>query len=83
VGGDAGDVQPSGVVLEEREGVDAVAERGVEVEEVDGDDRVRVVGEELCPGWTGTAWGRVDTVSGSRTRLSALTCGFRLPVRTR
>jgi hypothetical protein len=60
VGGDAGDVQPSGVVLEERERVEAVAERGVEVEEVDGDDAVRLVGQELSPGWTGTAWRWVD-----------------------
>jgi hypothetical protein len=37
-------------VFEEGEGVEAVAEGGVEVEEVDSDDAVGLVGEELSPG---------------------------------
>jgi hypothetical protein len=64
VGGDSGDVQASGGVFEEGEGVEAVAECGVEVEEVDRDDAVGLGGEELLPGRTTAAWSRVDRSTG-------------------
>jgi hypothetical protein len=64
VSGDAGDVQPSCAVLEEGQWVEARAERGVEVEEVDRDDRVSLAGEELPPGWAATARGRIDPGRG-------------------
>jgi hypothetical protein len=54
--GDAGDVQPSCAVFEEYQGVEAFAEGGVDVEEVRGDDAASLVGEELLPGGTGSAW---------------------------
>jgi hypothetical protein len=60
VGGDGGDVQASGAVFEERQRVEPVAEGGVEVEEIDGDDAFGLVGEELPPRRACAAWGRVD-----------------------
>ena len=60
VGGDAGDVQASGVGFEECQGVEACAEHGVEVEEVRGDDVLGLSGEEFPPGWPGAAWCWVD-----------------------
>jgi len=60
VGGDAGDVQASGAVFEERQCVEAFAEHGVEVEEVGRDDALGLGGEEFSPGRTAPAWCRVD-----------------------
>ncbi|MFI9811355.1 hypothetical protein [Saccharothrix variisporea] len=60
VGGDAGDVQASGVVFEERQRVEACAEHGVEMEEVRCDDALGLGGEELPPGRAATAGCRVD-----------------------
>ena len=47
-------------MFEEGEGVEAVAEGGVEVEEVDSDDAVGLVGEDLSPGRARPARGRVN-----------------------
>lgn len=47
-------------MFEEDQCVEAVAEDGVEVEEVDCDDAAGLVGEELSPGWAGTARSGVD-----------------------
>jgi hypothetical protein len=60
VGGDAGDVQPSGGVFEEGQGVELGAECGVGVEEIDRNDGVGLAGEELLPGRAAAAWSRVD-----------------------
>jgi hypothetical protein len=60
VGGDAGDVQPSCAVIEEHQGVEALAERGVDEEEVRRSDAAGLVGQELCPGGTGSAWSGTD-----------------------
>ncbi|WP_443216895.1 hypothetical protein [Saccharothrix sp. ALI-22-I] len=63
VGGDAGDVRAPGVVFEERQRVEPLAEHGVEVEEVRRDDALGLDGEELPPRRTGAAWCRVDARS--------------------
>jgi hypothetical protein len=59
--GDSGDVQSSGAVFEEGQCVESVAESGVEVEEVDCDDALGLVGEELSPlfGRTGAEMDRL------------------------
>lgn len=60
VGGDAGDVQASGAVFEERQGVQTVPEHGVDVEEVRRKDALGLSGEELAPVRAVTAWHRVN-----------------------
>jgi hypothetical protein len=60
VGGDSGDVQAPGAVLEERQCVQPLAEHGVYVEEVCRDDALGLGGEELAPGRAGSAGRRVD-----------------------
>ena len=60
VAGDAGDVEATGAVFEERDGVEACAEHGVEVEEVGRDDALGLGGQELAPAWSGSAWGRLE-----------------------
>jgi hypothetical protein len=52
VGGCGGEVQAAGAVFQEGHGVEALAERGVEVEEVCCDDALGLGGQELCPGGT-------------------------------
>jgi hypothetical protein len=59
--GDSGDVQPSCAVFEEGQCVEAVAESGVEVEEVDCDDALGLVGEELSPCLAGPARSWIDS----------------------
>src|SRR6266540_1786231 len=60
VGGDPGDVDLARADLDEEQHVDPFKEHGVDGEEVAGQDRVRLRGEELFPGGPGTAWCRVD-----------------------
>jgi hypothetical protein len=59
-GGDAGDVQAPGGVFEEHRRVQAPAEGSIEMQEVDGDGALGLVGEELPPGRAVTARGRVN-----------------------
>jgi len=53
VSGDSGEVHAATVVLDYEEDVEAPQEDGVDVGEVDGEDRVCLRGEELSPGRTG------------------------------
>jgi hypothetical protein len=55
LGGDCGDVSPPVAVVEEGRCIESGAEDGVQVEEVDCDDALGLVGEELSQGWAGTA----------------------------
>jgi hypothetical protein len=48
------------VVLEKNEGVEALAEHGVDMEEVSRDDALGLRGKGLLPGGTGSSRGRVD-----------------------
>ncbi|WP_317617331.1 hypothetical protein [Streptomyces antnestii] len=50
VGGDAGEVEAPGAVLDEDQGVQALERDGIDVEEVGGDDAMGLSGEELAPG---------------------------------
>jgi hypothetical protein len=50
VGGDPGDVHLAVAVLDHHEDVEAAQEDGVDVGEVDREDRVGLRGEELSPG---------------------------------
>ena len=49
--GDAGDVHAAAAVLDHHQDVEATQEDGVDVGEVDGEDRLGLGGEELLPGW--------------------------------
>jgi hypothetical protein len=60
VGGDPGEVHAAAVVLDHDQDVEPAEEDGVDVGEVDGEDRVGLRGEELCPGRSGPQWGRID-----------------------
>ena len=60
VGGDAGDVHAAGAVLDHHQDVEAAQKDGVDVGEVDREDRVGLRGEELSPGRSGPLRGRVD-----------------------
>ena len=53
VGGDPGDVHAATVVLDHDEDVEAAQEDGVDVGEIDREDRVGLRGQELSPGRTG------------------------------
>jgi hypothetical protein len=53
VGGDPGEVHPAGAVLDHDEQVEASEEDGVDVGEVDREDRVGLRGQELFPGRAG------------------------------
>jgi hypothetical protein len=55
VGGDPGDVYAATVVLDDDEEVEAAEEDGVDVGEVDREDRVGLRGQELSPGRPGPA----------------------------
>ncbi len=70
VGGDAEQVDPAGGVLDDEERVQAPETDGVEVEQVAGEDRLCLCAEELHP-------------VGFQNPVTALSCGFRLRVRTR
>ena len=60
VGGDAEDVHAAGGVLDDEERVQPVQGDGVEVEQVAGEDRVRLGPQELGPGWSGSPGRGVD-----------------------
>jgi hypothetical protein len=60
VGGDPGDVHAAAAVLDHHQDVEAAQEDGVDVGEVDGEDRVGLRGEELSPGWSGPLRGGID-----------------------
>src|SRR6185312_5646283 len=53
VGGDPGDVHAAAAVLDHDEDVEAAQAHGVDVGEVDGEDRVGLRGQELSPGRSG------------------------------
>jgi hypothetical protein len=53
VGGDPGDVHAAAAVLDHHEDVEAAQEDGVDVGEVDREDRVGLRGQELPPGSSG------------------------------
>jgi hypothetical protein len=63
VGGDAGEVEAPGAVLDEDQGVQAFEGHGVEVQEIGSDDAVGLGGEKLAPGRSGSLRGRVDAGS--------------------
>ena len=54
VGGDPGEVYAATAVLDHHQDVEAAQEGGVDVGEVDGEDRVGLRGQELAPGRSGT-----------------------------
>jgi hypothetical protein len=58
VSGDAREVQTSRAMLQEGEGGQALAECGVDVEEVDRDEVAGLVGQGLLPGGTASARSR-------------------------
>lgn len=60
VGGDVGEVEAPGAVFDEDQGMEALEEDGVDVEEVGRDDAVGLGGEELVPGRPQALWGGVD-----------------------
>jgi hypothetical protein len=55
VGGDPGDVDAAGGVLDDDQDVEPAEDDGVDVGEVDGEDRVGLGGEELLPRRPGPA----------------------------
>ena len=55
MGGDPGEVYAAAVVLDHHEHVEAAQEDGVDVGEVDREDRLGLGGEELSPGRSGPA----------------------------
>ena len=57
MGGDPGEVYPAAAVLDHHQDVDAAQEDGVDVGEVDREDRVGLRGEELSPGRAGASRG--------------------------
>jgi hypothetical protein len=60
MGGNPGEVHAATAVLDHHQDVDAAQEDGVDVGEVDGEDRVGLRGQELSPGRPGPLWGGVD-----------------------
>jgi len=60
VGGDPGEMYPSGGVFDDEQDVEPAQERGVDTSEVGRDDRFRLRSEELRPGRSGPVTGRVD-----------------------
>jgi hypothetical protein len=63
VSGDPGDVHPASAVLDHHEQVEAAQEDGVDVGELDREDRLRLRGQELSPGRAGPLRGGVDAGS--------------------
>jgi hypothetical protein len=61
VGGDAEDVHAAGGVLDDKERIEPVQGDGVEVEQVAGDDCVRLCSHELGPRWSGSPRRWVDS----------------------
>jgi hypothetical protein len=61
VGGDPGDVHAAAAVLDNHEDVEAAQEDGVDVGEIDRQDRVGLRGQELSPGRPGSSWSRLES----------------------
>ena len=61
MGGYPGEVQAVAPVLDYHEDVEPAEEDGVDVSEVDGEDRVGLCGQELSPGRAGSVRGGVET----------------------
>jgi hypothetical protein len=62
VGGDPGEVHVASTVLDDEEDVEAAQEDGVDVGEVDREDRVGLRGQELSPGRAGPSGRRIDAL---------------------
>ena len=60
MGGDPRDVRTATLVFDHDEDVEAAQEHGIDVGEVDREDRVGLCGEELSPGRSGPQWGGID-----------------------
>jgi hypothetical protein len=60
MGGNSGDVRSAAAVLDHHEDVEAAQEDGVDVGEVDREDRVCLGGQELLPGRAGASSGGVQ-----------------------
>jgi hypothetical protein len=58
-------------VLDHHEDVEAAQEDGVDVGEVDPEDRVGLRGEELSSGRTGASRGRIEAGHRIRSRLAS------------
>ncbi len=63
--GHPGDVQSACAVFEEHQRIYPAQVDQVDVDEVAGDDALSLLGEELAPGWSAAAWGRIE--AGRRT----------------
>ena len=59
--GDPGDVQTARAVLNHDDGVEATQEDGVDVGEVDREDRLGLRGQDLSPGRSGPSRGRIES----------------------
>jgi hypothetical protein len=57
--GDPGKVYAAAAVLDHDQDVEAAQEDGVDVGEVDREDRVSLCGQELAPGWAGASRSRI------------------------
>ena len=60
VGSDPAEVHAATVVLDYEEDVEAAQEHGVDVGEVDGEDRVGLRGQELVPSRPGSSGRRIE-----------------------
>ena len=60
MGGDPGEVHAAAAVLDHHEDVEAAQEDGVDMGEVDREDRVGLRGQELAPGRAGPSRGGID-----------------------
>jgi hypothetical protein len=58
MGSDPGQVHPPCAVLNEEKHVQAAQEHGVDVEEVDSEDRRHLTGQERPPGFARLVWAR-------------------------
>jgi hypothetical protein len=60
VGGDPGEVHAAAFMLDHHQDVEAAQEDGVDVGEIDREDRVGLRGQELPPGRTGPSGRRIE-----------------------
>jgi len=60
VGGDPGDVRTAAVVFDDDEDVEATQEHGIDLGEVDREDRMGLRGQELSPARTGPSGRRIE-----------------------
>jgi hypothetical protein len=60
VGGDPREVHAAAAVLDHYQDVEAAQEDGVDMREVDREDRLGLHGQKLPPGWSGPVWRGVD-----------------------